>query len=228
MSFDPDAVETVTMDSFTTLVDVHGPTREALAAHVDDPDPVAALWRSRAVDYRMVATFLDEYETYSQTTREALEYALAVHGHDLPGPAVEEIVSTFDALPVFDDVAESVRRLADAGYEPHILSNGEPDLLASIVERAGIGEDLVDTISAHEIRSYKPDAAIYELAAERTGTPIEGIAHAATPWYDVYGAMGAGAQGVWINRRDRPWDRFDGAPDLETGSLSAFVDALDA
>jgi hypothetical protein len=37
-SLDLDAVETVALDSFTRLVDVRGPTRGALAEHVDDPD----------------------------------------------------------------------------------------------------------------------------------------------------------------------------------------------
>lgn len=226
--FDPDAVETITLDSFTTLVDVHGPTREALAEHVKDPDPVATLWRSRAVDYRMVATFLDDYEPYRQTTREALEYALAVHGHDLPDSAVEGVVSTFDELPVFDDVHGSIARLVDADYDVAILSNGEPDLLASIVERAGIEDLLSGVVSADEIRAYKPSPAIYEHGAERTDTPIEDLAHAATPWYDVYGAMGAGAQAIWVNRRDRPWDAFDGEPSLIVDSLAALADAFEA
>ena len=227
MSFDPTTVETVTLDSFTTLVDVHGPTREALAEHVADPDPVATLWRSRAVDYRMVATFLDAYEPYRATTRDALEYALAVHGHELDGPAMDEVMETFEELPVFDDVRGSIERLADAGYDVAVLSNGEPDLLASIVERAGIEDLLSAVVSADEIRAYKPDAAIYERGAERTGTPVKNIAHAATPWYDVYGAMGAGMQGIWVNRRGRPWDTFDGEPDLIVDSLSALAEAFE-
>lgn len=228
LEFDPSAVETVTLDSFTTLVDVHGPTREALAEHVAEPDPVASLWRSRAVDYRMVATFLDRYEPYRQTTREALEYALAVHGHDLSDSAVDEVVSTFDELPVFDDVHESVARLVDAGYDVAVLSNGEPDLLASIVERADIDALLSAVVSADEIRAYKPSSEIYERGAERTDTPIENLAHAATPWYDVYGAMGAGVQAIWVDRRGQPWDAFDGEPSLVVDSLAALADAFDA
>jgi 2-haloacid dehalogenase len=226
--FDPESVETVTLDSFTTLVDVHGPTREALAEHVEDPDAVASLWRSRAVDYRMVATFLDAYEPYRATTHDALEYALAVHGHELSDGAVADVVGTFEELPVFDDVRGSIERLVDAGFEVAVLSNGEPDLLASIVERAGIEDLLSAVVSADEIRAYKPAAAIYEHGAERTRTPLENLAHAATPWYDVYGAMGAGMQGIWVNRRGRPWDTFDGEPSLVVDSLAGLADAFDA
>ncbi|MEF8841099.1 MAG: haloacid dehalogenase type II [Haloarculaceae archaeon] len=228
MAFDPEPVETVTVDSFTTLVDVHGPTRKALAEHVEDPDAVASIWRSRAVDYRMVATFLDRYEPYRATTRDALEYALAVHGYDLPDGAVDEVVGTFEELPVFDDVRGSIERLVDTGYDVAVLSNGEPDLLASIVERAGVEDLLSAVVSAEEIRAYKPASAIYEHGAERAGTPIERIAHATTPWYDVYGAMGAGMRGIWVNRRDRPWDAFDGEPSLVVDSLAGLADAFEA
>lgn len=228
MTFDPDLVETITFDSFTTLVDVHGPTRAALAEYVADPEPVAALWRSRAVTYRMVATFVDRYEPYGATTREALGYALSAHGVDLSEAAFDDVASTFDELPVFDDVSGAVRRLSAAGYDLYVLSNGEPASLASIVERAGIGAYLSGTVSADEVRAYKPSPAVYEHAATRAETPIERVAHVATPWYDVYGAMGAGMQGVWVNRRGRPWEAFDGDPDLLVDSLPAVADALDA
>jgi len=43
MSLDTGAVETITVDSFTTIVDVDKSTREALAEYVDDPEPVATV-----------------------------------------------------------------------------------------------------------------------------------------------------------------------------------------
>lgn len=228
MAFDADRVEAITFDSFTTLVDVHGPTRTALAEFVDDPEPVATLWRSRAVAYRMVATFVDRYEPYTVTTREALEYALSSHGVELSEESTAAIAGTFDDLPVFDDVAGTVRRLDEAGYDLYILSNGERAQLESIVDRAGIHSYVSATIGADEIGAYKPSSAIYEHAAARTATPVERIAHVAAPWYDIYGAMGAGMQGVWVNRDDRPWDTFDGDPDLSVDSLTAVARAFDA
>ena len=213
MALDSDRVEAITFDSFTTIVDVGTSTRRALAEHVDDPDPVADLWRFRAVDYRMVSTYVDTYETYEQTTREALEYALAVHGHDLPEEAIEEIASVFYELDVYADVRPGMERLAGE-YDLYVLSNGNPALLSAMVERAGIDDLLEEVISADEIEAYKPDARIYEHGTKRVGTAIGRIAHVATPWYDVYGAMGAGMQGVWLNRSDLPWEAFDGDPDL--------------
>jgi len=228
MALDTGSVETITFDSFTTIVDVGTSTRRALAEHVADPDPIAELWRFRAVDYRMVSSFTDAYETYEETTREALAYALAASGVSLPDRTIDEIAAVFRDLDVYGDVRPGMERLGDAGYDCYILSNGNPELLDAVVERAGIDDVIEGTISADEIETYKPDPRIYEHAAERTGTPIENLLHVTTPWYDVYGAIHAGMQAVWLNRDDRPWERFDGGPDLIVEGFDNLVGAFDA
>lgn len=224
MSLEAERVDTITFDSFTTLVDVRGSTRRILERYLDDPEPVATLWRFRAVDYRMVATFVDDYATYYETTEQALRYALAANDVHLSEDQFDDIVSVFLDLDPFDDVRSSMESLAAAGYDLYVLSNGNPAVLEAMVEACDIDDLLIDTISADEIQAYKPDARIYEHAAERTATPIGRIAHVATPWYDIYGAMYAGMQGVWVNRTGAPWDTFDGEPDLtvpDMASLSA-------
>lgn len=211
MILDPDVL---TFDSFTTLVDVGTSTRRALRDRVDDPDPIARLWRSRAVDYRMVSAITGVDETYAETTREALEYALSVHEVDLPADTIDEIAAVFRELDVYPDVAPGMNRLVEAGYECYVLSNGDPPLLDAMVERADIGELIEGTISAGQIGTYKPDPRLYEAAAERIGASIEDVLHVATPWYDIYGAKHAGMQTAWMNRDGEPWDRFDGEPDV--------------
>lgn len=125
----------------------------------------------------MVSNFTDTYEPYYQTTKEALER----YEVDLSAEDIEEIASVFHELEVFDDVREAMKRLYDAGYPLYIVSNGNPELLDTMVSRVNIGDLIEDTISADGIHTYKPDAQIYQYAAEETGTSIENIAHVATP-----------------------------------------------
>lgn len=227
MPIDTDIAEAITFDSFTTLVDVETSTKRVLSEHTDDPDRIANLWRARAIDYRMVSTFTGVYQTYEETTRDALEYALAVNGIDLPDRAIDEIASVFHDLDVYEDVHSGMKQLADAGYDLYILSNGNQAVLDSMIERADIGELIEGTISADEINVYKPALRIYRHAADRIGTPIEHIVHVTTPWYDIYGAIHAGMQGIWMNRNDLPWDRFDGNPDLIVESFEGLLSAFD-
>jgi 2-haloacid dehalogenase len=227
MSFDPTAVTTLTFDSYSTLVDVDA-AEKALAARVDDPEPVSKLWRSRSIEYTLVSNHIDAYQTFYEMNRDALTYALDAHSVDLPEEEREEILSVYHELDVFDDVREGMKRLREAGYDLYVVSNGNPEMLDSMVDHAEIGGLLEDTISADEVETFKPDAELYRHAAARTGTPIEEMAHAAALWFDVQGAQHAGMQGIWMNRKDTPWEPFDGEPSLTVETIHDIADELDA
>ncbi|WP_276271448.1 haloacid dehalogenase type II [Haloarcula litorea] len=225
MPFDPERVTTVTFDSYSTIVDVEAAER-ALRERVPDPEPVSRLWRSRSLAYTFVANAVDAYKPFYEMNRDALTYALAVHDVDLTPEERDEILAVYHELDVFEDVRDGMDRLHDAGYDCYVVSNGNPEMLDSMVDHAGIGGLVADTISADEIQTFKPDAELYRHAAARTGTPIDEIAHVTAGYFDVYGAMHAGMQGVWVNRDGGPWDEFAGQPDLTIGSFHDLVEEL--
>lgn len=224
MRFAPDSVRTVTFDSYSTLVDVEAAER-ALADRVPDPGPVSDLWRSRSLEYTFVANHTDAYKPFYEVNRDALQYALDVFGVDLSTEERDAILAVYHELDVFTDVRDGIEQLRDAGYPCYVVSNGNPEMLASMVDHAGIGDLVADTISADEVRRFKPDAELYRHAAARTGTPIERIVHVTAGWFDVMGARHAGMQSAWVNRKAQPWDPFDGDPDL---TIETFYDLADA
>lgn len=128
-------------------------------------------------------------------------------------------------LDVFDDVRDGIERLRAGGYDRYVVPNGNPGML--MVERANIGDLIEDTVSADEIRTVKPAAAIYRHAAGRTGTPIDEIAHVTAGWFDVVGAQHAGMQGVRVDRKSIPWEPFDGEPDRTIETFYELADELD-
>ena len=225
MAFDADRVETVTFDSYSTLVDVDAAER-ALADRIPDPGPVSRLWRARSIEYTFVANQVDAYQPFYEMNRDALTYALAAHGVDLPDAERDEVLAVYHELDVFDDVREGTERLRDGGYDVYVVSNGDPEMLASMVEHAGLGDLLVDTVSADEVRTFKPAAELYRHAAARTGTGIDRIAHATAGWFDVLGARHAGMQGVRVDRKGTPPEPFGGDSDLVVTSLFELADAL--
>jgi 2-haloacid dehalogenase len=227
MGIDSAAVRTLTFDSFTTIVDVIGSTNRALSAHLDQPEPVTKLWRHRAVEYRMLSNFVGSHETYYETTRDALRYALRSSGIDLSPEEIDEVTSVFYELDVFEDVYECFETLARKGHDSYILSNGDAELLEAMVDRAAINEFIADTISAEEIQTYKPDVEFYRYAEGRTDTAAENVLHVATPWYDIYGAANVGMQTVWVNRTNSPWEEFNGEPDAVIDSLAELPTLLD-
>ena len=226
MSLDPEAVTTVTFDSYSTVVDVDAAER-ALEERVDrDPRPVSRLWRSRSLLYTMIANFVDAYQPFYEMNRDALTYALAAYGVDATEEERDEILAVYHELDVFEDVRGGMERLRDAGYPLYVVSNGNPEMLASMVDHAGVSDLLEDTISADEVEIFKPHPEIYRHAAARTGTPVDGVVHVSAGQFDIAGAVHAGMQGVWLNRGDRPQEVFGPQPDTVAGSIHDVADAL--
>ncbi|MFC4406016.1 haloacid dehalogenase type II [Haloarchaeobius iranensis] len=225
MSLDPSRVGTVTFDSYGTLVDVTA-AREALADRVSEPEPVSRLWRSRSLEYTFLANQIDGYVPFYDILRDALDYALLTNGVSLSEEERGAVLAVYHELDVFADVRESIERLHDAGVPTYILSNGDPELLASMVAHADIGGLIADVISADEVRTFKPAAELYRHAAGRTGTPIDEILHVTAGWFDVFGAVNAGMQAAWVDRAGTPWEPFGPSPDLRVESLAAVADVL--
>ena len=225
MPLDSDRVRTVTFDSYSTVVDVDSATR-ALDAHVDDPEGVAGLWRGRSLTYAAMSNYLGDYEPFRAMVRHGLDYALDTHGVALDGAEREAVLAAYDDLDPFDDVRPGMERLADAGYDLYVVSNGSPDMLETMIEAAGVGDLLADTVSADEVETYKVHPDIYRHAAARTGTPAREIAHASAGWFDALGAMNVGMQGIWVNRAGDPPEAWGPAPDLVAESFHAIADAL--
>jgi len=224
MPLDLDRAATVTIDSYSTVVDVDSAER-ALVDHVEDQASVARLWRGRSLAYASMSNYLGHYEPFWGLLDRALEYALAAHGVDLPAATREDVLAVYRDLDAFDDVRPGLERLTEAGYDCYVLSNGSPDMLSAMVERAGIADLIADAISADEVETYKPAAEIYRHAAGRTGTPARWILHASAGWFDAVGAKNVGMQGVWMNREDAPPETWGPEPD---GTVASFEDLADA
>jgi 2-haloacid dehalogenase len=226
-AFDTDRAETVLFDSYGTLVDTTA-AAQAVTDLVADPEAVARDWRERALFYSVVANDLDQYATYFDLHVDALRDALRAEGVALDDVDPRERTAVYHDLDPFADVARCFERLAAAGYEPSICSNGNPEMLASLVESTGIGDSVGELVSADDVRTLKPAAELYHHAAERVDTPPERIAHVTAHWMDVQGAMHAGMQGVFLARGDDLWPSFGPDPSLTVDSLAAFCDRLGA
>ncbi|MFC7077670.1 haloacid dehalogenase type II [Haloarcula halophila] len=227
MVFEPDQVSTVSFDSYSTLVDVDA-AENALARRVDDPELVSKLWRARSLEYTFVATQIDAYQPFYEMNRDALQYALDAYGVEISDEARDEILAVYHELDVFDDVRDGIERLRDAGYDCYVLSNGNPEMLDAMVDHADIGDILEDTISADEVRLFKPAPGLYRHAAGRTGTPIDEIVHVTAGWFDVMGAHHAGMQAAWVDRQSSPWEPFGPEPDLTIETIHELAETLGA
>ena len=218
---DLDRIETVTVDSYSTLVDVDA-QQAVLEEHVeglDDGASVSRQWRSQYLYYSMIANEIGAYRPFWELIGLGLRYALESHGYDVSADVRDEVrrIVYEDRLTVFDDVTDGVTRLAEAGYDVFVVSNGTPAMREHLVAAADIDDVVVDAISADEVETYKPHPAIYRHAAARTGTPIDRILHVSGGGMrDVWGAKHAGMHTAWLARPEKalPHEELGPEPDL--------------
>jgi 2-haloacid dehalogenase len=230
---DLNRIETVTFDSYTTLVDVYSQA-DVLAEKVDgieDPEFVSRVWRARNMMYTVLANDINAYRPFYEIQGLSLRFALESFGYDVPEDVRKDIRQTVykDQIVVFDDVQPAMERIADLGYDQYVISNGDPDMLDHMIEQAGINDVIEDTISADEVETFKPEVEIYRHSAGRTGTPINDILHiSGGTMRDVWGAKNAGMQTAWLNREEKhyPIEHLGSYPDMTITTIHELADEL--
>lgn len=224
MTLQTQRISAFTLDSYSTLLDVDS-AANALDGVVDHGAQVAALWRQQSLSYATTCNFLGHYQTFYELNRAALVYALASVGVRPGQQAIDRILAIYHDLRPFGDVRRGIVGLREKDYPVWVVSNGDPDMLQSLLGDAHIEDVVSGVVSVHEIRRYKPAVEIYQHAAQRLGQPAWALAHVSAGWFDVAGAMHAGMQGVWMNRKQLPLEIYGPfpAPDL---SVDGFDDLL--
>jgi 2-haloalkanoic acid dehalogenase type II len=166
----------------------------------------------RAVDLRAVR-------------HELIRRALLRHGEDasLTDAAYEVFIAARMEVQLFDDVLQSLAWLS-AHFPLVALSNGNADL-----QRIGLASYFQVSLSAGSLGVAKPDARIFEAAAQAVGASPHEVLHVGDDAaLDVVGALGAGMQTVWVNREAKLWPLVDSQPHATVTDLHALCALLQA
>ncbi len=196
-------IRVAVFDAYGTLLDVHS----AIARHAQRVGPaaaaVSALWRQKQLEASWILSATGAYEDFWSLTERALGFALQTHGvHDRGLRAA--LLDAYRMLDAYPDAVPMLQTLRDQGLATAILSNGEPQMLASATTAAGVAPLLDAVLSVHSLRRYKPDPAVYGLAtAQFACQPHEVAFVSSNPW-DAYGAARFGFQSFWVNRGRAP------------------------
>lgn len=220
--------EALCFDMYGTLCDTSsvsvalGELLDVAAGFVADVD---ALWRRTQLRYAQQVALMEEYASFAAVTERALDYALDFYDLDPSEETRQEVLLAYDDLDPFPDAADALAELGER-HTVVVLSNGNPDMLETLAENAGLTPHLDDIVSAHEVRTFKPDPTVYENAADRLGRPLgECRLVSSNPW-DVAGAASAGMATAWVNRTREPPEQVGANADLRVESLSELADSL--
>jgi putative hydrolase of the HAD superfamily len=184
--------------------------------------PIAAMRQLRA---QVAAERLDLAHDFTTQRHLTMRRAFAACGlEDAPIEALWEIYyAARNRVELYADALPALERIA-ARWPVASLTNGNADL-----QRIGIHAHFHCQVCARDTGVGKPDARIFNAAAQQLGVAPEYILHVGDDArLDVCGARDAGLRTAWINRARAPWPQALGAPpDLDLPDLAALADWLE-
>lgn len=196
-------IRAILFDVYGTLLDVHSAIARAGKELGACADAVSRLWRQKQLEYTWVWSLRSEYRSFQTLTESALDYALAAHGVK-SNPLKERLLSAYRQLDAFPEVATALAVLRQRGLRLAALSNGDPDMLETGLQSAGLRDSLDAILSVAPLRIYKPDRQVYELGRSWANAPAQEIAFVSANAWDAGGAAAFGFRTFWIDRAGQP------------------------
>src|SRR5581483_4636250 len=217
VSLDPPAA--CVFDAYGTLFDFASAVARCGADLGGSRERLTTLWRERQLQYTWLRSLQGKYVDFWQVTDEALDFAL--ESLELTQRGVrDQLMDSYLTLDVFPEVPEVLGRLKSMGVKMAILSNGSRKMLDAAVAYARIEQHFDAVLSVDEVRVYKPDPRVYQLAVDRLGVEPPGIWFQSSNAWDAWAASAFGMRVVWCNRYGQRAERLPGQPDFEVRSLA--------
>jgi len=209
-------ITTCIFDAYGTLFDVNSAARKAAhepgnEALVNCWPALAADWRSKQLEYTWLRAVANAHDDFWKVTQDGLDWAMEKHG--LSGDALRSrLMQLYAELSAYPEVPEMLKTLKNAGQKLAILSNGEPKMLQSAMESAGISDLLDDCLSVENVGVYKPHARVYDMVGDRFGCANDQVLFVSSNGWDAACATGYGFTVAWVNRMGNPVDRLPWKP----------------
>ncbi len=214
-----DDIGACVFDAYGTLFDVAAAAVRCQDALGDQVQPLAAVWRTKQLEYTWLRSLMGEFADFWHVTGQALDYAMETL--DLDDAALRtRLMELYLRLDTFPEVRDTLATLTGAGVKTAVLSNASVTMLTAAVKSAEL-EDLLDAvISVDPLRIYKPHPSVYQLAVDTLILPPERICFMSSNAWDAAGAAHFGFRVVWVNRYGQKAERLPGTPEFEITSLA--------
>ncbi len=216
-------------DVYGTLIDTQGITLELEKLVADKALDFSRCWREKQLEYSFRRGLMQNYRNFAHCTREALEYTCEFFGSDLSARQKDHLLETYRVLPAFDDVEPGLRRVKQSGFKMFAFSNGSAEAVTMLLAAAGIRDYFDGIISVDEIKSFKPNPAVYCHFLRRADASASEAWMVSSNPFDVIGAVSAGMRAVWLKRSpDMVFDPWGIEPTLTIARFEELADEIAA
>jgi 2-haloacid dehalogenase len=219
-------IKAIAFDAYGTLFDVFSIAVLADAQFPGHGKALAELWRDKQIDYTRLRSLCNRYADFWQCTRDALTFSCRKLGLDATAAQSEALLREYAELAVFPEVKGVLQSLRAMHMPLAILTNANPEMLATATGAAGIGELFDHLLSVDRVRKFKTAPEAYQLGPDAFGCPAGEILFVSSNGWDIAGATWFGYQSFWINRAGNPPEELGVRAHGEGRSLDELIPFL--
>jgi 2-haloacid dehalogenase len=169
---------------------------------------------------------MQNYADFSICTSDALDFTCQRFKVVISSERRAELLGLYQHLPPFDDVIPALHSL-QAAFRLFAFSNGKRSEIDAVLSNANILDYFEGVVTADDVRSFKPNPAVYSYARRVTrawSSPFWLIS--SNPW-DVIGARSAGLSSAWVQRsEEKIYDPWGVEPNVTVRSMIDLPAAL--
>jgi len=218
---------TLAFDVYGTLIDTHGVISTLQKIVADKAVQFSHTWRDKQLEYSFRRGLMQNYQNFSVCTSDALDYTCTYYNVDLSKKQKNELLGSYRVLSAFDDVKSGLDRLMSSGFRLFAFSNGTADAVDALLVTAGIRDSFIDVVSVDELKSFKPNPAVYGNFLRKSGATGDSAWLISSNPFDVIGAISAGMRAAWVKRSDDAiFDPWEIEPTLTVRSLEELDEKL--
>ena len=212
----------ILFDVYGTLLDVHS-IQIVLEKFLPGKGVEASkLLRDKQIEYTRLYALRPSgipYENFMSLTRSAVEYTIATFGKNNHNIPVTDIMTSYQKLTTFPEVAQVLDYIKSKNYKIAVLSNGDSEMLKKVLGNSGLQDKFDINLSADSVKSFKIDPGVYKLASDFFECKPDECLLVSANYWDIIGAGWNGIKTFWINRMGAPRDPLGNDPSFEGKSL---------
>jgi len=201
---------TIAFDVYGTLIDTHGVVAKLQEIIGKKAKEFSTTWREKQLEYSFRRGLMQNYVNFAVCTSQALDYTSTYYNVPLSQDQKNELLDIYRRLPAFKDVKEGLTRLKDSNFRLYAFSNGSKNAVETLISAAGIREFFDGVVSVDDLKSFKPNPAVYSHFLRESGAAGSNAWLISSNPFDVIGAISAGMKAAWVKRSQEaifdPWE----------------------
>ena len=159
------------------------------------------IWFGMLLQYSLVDNCTGYYHDFSTIADATLDMAAKALETTIDAEQKQEALGEIKKLSAYPDVEEGLTMLRAAGYRLATLTNSPPATQSEQLQYAGLTKYFEQTLSIDAVKKYKPATESYQYAAKALGVNTKDILLVAAHGWDIAGALAAGMQAGFIERK---------------------------